>query len=218
MSGIQYIGPHRVRHGNVMDSAGIAQLMGNDLADIYYSDPPWGKGNLNFWSTKNRKDTGQEVVQPELSDFLDHIFTMAAKYTRGIFLLEYGTRWDGDIISRASRFGFTNHGYCTPVYGKPARPLHLFLFANRPISVPAGYFQSLDNTTGFETVKRATAPFAKPGGIAVDLCCGLGYTAKMALYYGMKFRGNELNSARLAETIKKLEAGVKKASAAAVSE
>lgn len=207
---LQTFGPHVVRNGNVMDSAGIAQLMGGEQADIIYSDPPWGDGNLKFWSTHLRKATGQQMTQPPLADFLNQIFTLARQYSKGIFLVEYGIKWDAQVIELGQKYGFHHLGYSTPVYGKPARPLHLHLFSKQARDVSPAYFASLNNTTGFETVRRATEPFKVPGGLVLDMCCGLGYSAKMAIHWGMRFRGNELNSERLKETIKKIELGMKR--------
>lgn len=204
---IQVIGPHRVRCGDVMDSAGLAELMDGVPADIIYSDPPWGRGNLKFWRTMNLKMTGQDVPQPELETFLQQIFSLAARYGR-IFLVEYGVRWEEAIKARGLAHGFSWLGRATPVYGHPARPLHLHLFAKGPVTLPPDYFQLLDGTTGLKTVLLATAPFAKPDGIVLDMCCGLGYSAQMALHYQMRFRGNELNAKRLESTIARLRKGV----------
>lgn len=202
---IQQIGPHRVRHGNVMDSAGIEALMAGELADIIYSDPPWGLGNLRYWQTMNKKMTGQDLGQAgSLEAFLDQILSLSARYAKNILLIEYGVRWEEELKGMASAHGLTHVGRCTPIYSSANLPLHLHVFAKQPVALPEGYLQGLNGTKGFETVMRATAPFAVPGGVVLDMCCGMGYSAQMAIRHGMRFRGNELNAARLAKTVKRL--------------
>lgn len=208
---IQAIGPHRVRHGSIMDSVGIAELMGADKADIVYSDPPWGMGNLKFWATMNRKMTGATTPQaPTLEAFLEQVFAQAKRYCRGIFLVEYGVRWEQQIIDQGGKHGFLWQGRATPVYASQNLPLHLHLFSTHAMQVPAGYFKALDGTKGFKTVMQRSMTI--PLGLAKCsvASCGLGYSAKMALAHKMSFRGNELNAKRLAKTVERLSFGVAK--------
>lgn len=207
---IRVIGSHRVRCGSVMDSAGIATLMADDKADLIYSDPPWGMGNLKFWRTMAKKMTGQDVVQAEsLVDFLGQIFTVAKTYLKdsGMLLMEYGVQWEDELKAFAAHHGFHHLGRCTPKYGGQNLPYHLHLFCPRPGVTPPdeAYFRSLEDVKGLKVVLRAAKPYARPGGVVFDMCCGMGYSAAMAMTYDMRFIGNELNSARLAVTIKRLE-------------
>lgn len=68
-----------------------------------------------------------------------------------------------------------------------------------------GDLSDVAGSIGYETVIKTMKKFQKAGGIVLDPCCGKGYSAKAALELGMKFRGNELNSKRLAETIARLK-------------
>lgn len=197
---IEQIGSHVVRHGDLMD--GLAELMGEDRADVVYTDPPWGQGNLRYWQTMNTKMTGAQKKDIEFSAFLDTLFREISRYALGPVLMEYGTRWEKDIIRQAEKHGFGHFGQGVAQYvsGNRRLPLHLHLFGQIPLEVPDGYFQALEGTHGFETVRRAMTPFAVPGGIVLDPACGLGLTARAARETGMRFRGNEINDQRLEKT------------------
>ena len=205
------IGPHRVRHGNVMDTDGITELMMNSPADLMYSDPPWGQGNLNYWSTMNTKMTGApRVEQPNLEAFMNQLFTLAKQFCRGALLIEYGVKWKDELIQHAEQYGFAHVGFAEPVYGSEDRPLHLHVFVppnTQKIPGPS-YFESLRGTKGLLTVMTAVRPFAAPGNVILDPCCGMGYTAEAAKRFGMHFRGNELNEKRLAKTIARLRSPI----------
>ena len=199
---ITQIGPHKVQHGNVMH--GIAKLMGTDQADIFYSDPPWGQGNLNYWQTINvRHNTDAQAVVIEYQHFINQIFNLAAMYAKGIVFIEYGRKWKDDIIRVGQEHGLIHLAVTEPIYrsGSEMLPLHLHIFAKQAMTLPQAYLKSIDGTHGMDTLIRATAPFIKPGGIVLDPCCGMGYSARLAHKLGMTFRGNELNKTRLQKTI-----------------
>lgn len=200
------IGKHRVRHGDVMD--GIDQLMNGEKADIFYSDPPWGQGNMKYWHTMNRKMNGVESeLKGDLSDFLEQIFSIANKYAKGPIFIEYGCQWEENIRVMGNKYGFSHLGIADLRYksGSKLLPLHLHVFSKGPLQLPQGYLKSLSGTFGFETLKRAVTPFAVKDGIVLDPCCGMGYSARAAIENGMSFRGNELNRKRLQKTIEKLQ-------------
>ena len=202
---IHIIGKHRVKHGDV--TQGISDLMQSETANIFYSDPPWGAGNLKYWQTMNHKMTGQSPKEVDYDRFLNSIFKSARDYTSGPILIEYGIRWRNDIKQYGERYGLQHHGIANLLYrsGSKLLPLDLHLFSNGQINIPPDYFKKLENTVGYETVRRAVLPFAVEGATILDPCCGMGYTALVAIEGRMRFRGNELNSARLDKTIAKLE-------------
>jgi hypothetical protein len=202
---ITVLGEHKVRHGDVMN--GIADLMGNDKADIFYSDPPWGEGNLKYWQTMNVKMNPEAVKkQVNLDLFLNKIFETAATYSKGIIFIEYGVRWADMIKHKSSIYGLKHICVIKTLYGsgKNMLPLDLHILSKQLITVPIDYVNYVSNTHGYETLKRATAPFIVKGGIVLDPCCGMGYSAQVAVDNGMRFRGNELNKERLQKTIKRL--------------
>jgi hypothetical protein len=212
---VQQIGKHRVRHGDVND--GLAQLMGADRARIMYSDPPWGEGNIKYWATMNKKMNDQDVEPAPLSTFLDSVFQAAQTYVTDYLLIEYGRRWAAEIISRGQGAGFEYEQTITILYrgGKNGQliPLDLHVFTRNGAPMPPRYIEQVANTSGFDCVKKAFYPFAEllkskyPDEeiIALDPCCGMGYTAQASINCGFSFRGNELNRKRLDKTVARLQ-------------
>lgn len=215
---IHAIGPHRVRHGDATKP--LDDLMGSDTAHILYSDPPWGEGNLKFWSKVNARMTGNEHVPATLADFFDAYFAAAHKYVTHYMLIEYGVRWRDTVQSRGIAAGFTPRGIINLKYrggkGKGDAaflPLDLHVFTKGDLPVPEGYEAAVENSYGYDTLKRAVPPIVaavraqigdgQPVTI-MDHCCGMGYTAQAAVDNGLIFRGNEINAARLEKTLARL--------------
>ena len=106
------IGNHMVQHGNVMNS--IAPLMADGNAEIFYSDPPWGSGNLKYWQTINSRMTGAEKIDIEFNAFLERIFTLAYKYSNNLVFIEYGTKWNAEIQFMGEAHGLFHLGIASP--------------------------------------------------------------------------------------------------------
>lgn len=208
---VEQIGPHRVRCGDVTDGLVIDQLMQGERADIMYTDPPWGDGNVRYWATKNRKDTGQRIVPVSNSSLLDAVFGIAERVVDRYLIVEYGIRWEGEIRARGVAAGFPNHTLVPVQYrsGSKLLPMHLHAFTRPGVPLPAGYAADVTSSHGYDCVRRAFLSLGLPrGGVALDPCCGMGYTARAALEAGLRFRGNELNKVRLGKTIARLKRSV----------
>jgi hypothetical protein len=185
--------------------------MAGDRADIMYSDPPWGEGNIRYWATMNRKMTGAEVQPAPLQSFLDAIFGIAGRYVSGFLLIEYGERWAAMIQQRGMQAGFQAHGIVKLRYrsGRDLLPLDLHLFARPGLNYPHGYAEAVEGSYGYDTLRRAVPPLVSAvkkqmRPIILDPCCGMGYTAQAAIDNGLAFRGNELNAKRLEKTVARL--------------
>jgi len=205
---IKVIGDHRVKCGSVM--AGIDDLMGGAKADVIYSDPPWGQGNVKYWQTMNHKQTGAATEEIKFAEFLNQVFDIIAKYAAGPALIEYGQRWREEIEAQAKRIGFKILLRCESWYhgGGKLYPLDFYVMSRGiEMKIPEGYAADLGKLKGGAFSVQAIEPFAVPGGIVLDPMCGMGYTASAAMKHGMRFYGNELNANRLAKTIRRLERG-----------
>ena len=203
------IGGHRVRHGNIYEQDGISQLMRDDKADIFYSDPPWGPGNLRFWDTMNKKmnpDARGYEFGFDVDRFLEVVIATAMKYTNGFIVIEYGKRWSSKLVKLATSKGLHYCGQVETLYvgGGKKLPLDIVVFhtaEKRQIDLSSAY-----HTMDLTTVKTIFSILRPPvGGIGVDLCCGMGYTAQACMDYGMRFIGNELNYKRLQKTIERIK-------------
>lgn len=205
---IKQIGVHRVKHGDVMD--GISDLMNGETVDIIYSDPPWGQGNLRYWQTMNKKMTGATPKEIEYTAFIKKIFEEAKRYTNDLFFLEYGIKWREDIKAMAKEFGFQDLHTIPLQYKSGSRllplDLHVFSGSANPRPLTGYHILSITGSYGFSTLEKVLLPIVKPGMKILDPCCGMGYTAQLAVNANLQFFGNELNEKRLSKTIKRLEA------------
>ena len=202
---ITEIGTHKVRKGLIRD--GIDDLMGSEKADLIYTDPPWGEGTMKYWQTLNQKDTGAEPQDITYESYMNDMFGIIAKYAKGAICIEYGVKWADDLIDRASRFGLKYGATVELLYrtGSKIAPCHLHFFGNQePITLSPSLLADVYHTRGYTTLQKVFNHTAVPGGIVLDPTCGLGYTAKAAVEFGMKFRGNEMNAKRLQKTIERL--------------
>lgn len=206
MKKITKIGKDVVMHSDIMLS-NIQDVLQGQKVDMMYSDPPWGTGNLNYWQTMNKKMTGAKKNEVDLDAFLRKIFSIAKDNVKGIVFIEYGIQWRDDIKKMAKQYGLVDNGTIRLQYksGSKLLPLDLHLFSKKPITIPQSYIKAVTDTYGYNTLKQAMTPFAKEGGTILDACCGMGYTAQLAIDTGMTFYGNELNAKRLQKTINRLE-------------
>ena len=208
---IHSIGKHRVQCQDIM--GGIDELMQGEQADLIYSDPPWGQGNLKYWQTINKRHTGAETQQIEYEKFLTFLFGIFQKYAKDCVVIEYGEKWRNDVIQRVSEFGFQHGGVTTSFYGnaKKLLPLDVHVFSKSGLyNIDAEFIDGCKTHRGgnlskfiFEKMLSSDVKQSKMG-IVLDPMCGMGYTAQAAIKYGLAFRGNELNSVRLQKTIDRL--------------
>ena len=201
---IRDIGIHRVRCGNVMEN--LDELFNGAKANLFYSDPPWGQGNLRYWQTMNTKMNGAAPLDIDLQEFLHRIFDVAVKYTTddAVIFIEYGVQWNEHLKDIAKEHGLVHSGQVEMLYSSESRPLILNIFGKKPVELPDGYLDSLYHTSGYKSVKTAITPFVKDGMTICDPCCGLGNTAHFAVDSGCRFIGNEINAKRLEKTIARL--------------
>ena len=205
MDRITQIGKHRVMCSDVM-TADINELLEGRKVTVLYSDPPWGAGNLKYWQTINRRQTGAEIKEVNLDRFLNRIFQIIKDYVREVALVEYGIRWYDEIKEYAKKYGLFDWGTIGVVYGSERRPMYLHLFTlKRKTPLPKSYIDSIRGTTGYDTVTKALKPLITYGTSILDPCCGMGYTARAARELGAIFYGNEMNAYRLQKTIRKLK-------------
>lgn len=198
---------HRVQNQNVM--LGIDNLMQGKKANIFYSDPPWGQGNISYWQTINKRHNNIEPENIDYISFLNQIFNLASKHTSGIVLIEYGIKWEKDLISIGLNHNLDHLGVAQITYksGSKILPHHLHFFKTKDYNWNGDIntiINKITGRTGLKCVLDAVEPFIVLDGIVLDPCCGLGMTAQMAKSVGMNFYGNELNLTRLKTTIHKL--------------
>lgn len=189
------IGPHKLLCGDITEGA-VARLMGDERADVIYSDPPWGPGNQQYWHTMRSRGSAPRTSWP---DFLAALAAACAthKTPEAPVFIEMGTRWAEELdaamlvvgLPRLSRWVFT--------YGPKSKPLPLTLnlYGSTPVEV------NLPDPPHGEPVTRAVLEaVVRPGLVVLDPCTGLGMTSRWTHKLGGAFRGAEMNSARLERT------------------
>jgi len=203
---ITSIGRHKVRCGDIM--TGIDDLMDGKKADFIYSDPPWGQGNLRYWQTINKRHTGLEPNQINYAEFLPLYFKIVSKYLKDLCVIEYGVSWRDDVIRVGREAGLTHAGVFTSLYqASKLLPLDIHVFSKSgEVDLPDEFESKCLELRGVSLVKYIFSALLPHGSqMVLDPMCGMGYTAQAAIDNGLAFYGNELNSTRLAKTIKRLE-------------
>lgn len=183
------IGPHRIMVGDVT-RFDVPRLMSGDLADVVYSDPPWGAGNLKYWRTHNK--TPQAVDwQAFLTAFCQQV-SVHMTPTAHVFV-EMGRQWVDDLAREMAHVGIRETARWTVLYGKPARP-NVLWYSGRPlVGTPEGLH-------GEPVTEWALSQVVGEGTLVLDPCCGKGMTSRYTHRLGGVFRGLELNPHRLGYT------------------
>ena len=84
----------------------------------------------------------------------------------------------------------------TIFYGPRSKPLPntLALYGPRDLEL------AVDGLHGEPVTREALRTLVRPGMVVLDPCTGLGMTARLTHRFGGRFRGSEMNAARLART------------------
>lgn len=187
---------HRLQQGDVTLGA-IDRLMGDTRADLVYSDPPWGQGNLQYWRTYNG-----EAVRPDWVTFRDCYVEAVATYCLGPAFIEMGIRWSDEFAAAFVARGWSEAWRVTVGYGPKRTPKHVLALVPPGVRGPEPFVVPPGNEW---VVNRAmAAKYAVPGGILLEPCLGVGRSAQCFANRGMTIYGNELNPTRLARAARRL--------------
>ena len=198
---------HTVRHGDILDE-NIKNLTTPKSIDLYYSDPPWSSGNLKYWQTINKKQnrdaefsktTDEDVFLARLMDLVDH-------YAKDLVVLEYSKKYEA-LEKAIKAKGFHISCIAASVYNHQNLK-HVIVFAGRKPRSLAIELHRYKGLTLVNHIFSCLEPLLPEDATVMDLCCGMGYTAKAAIKRGWTFVGNEINKNRLQKTIKALNNGI----------
>lgn len=188
------VGAHRVVVGDVMHGA-VVHAMRDDLADVVYSDPPWGEGNLRYWRTH-----AGDPARPRWDLFVAAWTASVARVARpgAPVFVEMGLQWADGFADALARVGIVVTRRWTVLYRSGARLLpNALLYAGPPLR--ADFDPSALDAAALP--RACVAEVAVADGIVLDPCCGKGFTARAAVAAGMRFRGVELNPKRAEVTL-----------------
>lgn len=198
------VGLHRLTNESIEHPAVDAMLAG-ETVQVLYTDPPWGDGTMKYWATLNRKATGRECAPLTYAQLVARIRDLIVKYVRGHVFIETGARWEAETVAAVA-------AVLGPIsvfrlsYRSGSKLLeYVLLYAPTPGVEPVAVRP--EGLRGGALVKECVRAAAVPCGIALDPCCGMGYSARAAVAAGMRFRGNEFNAKRLQQTVDFLTRG-----------
>lgn len=203
LSEVQLIGPHRLLVGDLTAGA-VGRLMGLTLADVIYSDPPWGPGNQQYWHTMNARGSAPRTDWPRFLAAFCWVCA-AARSSDAPVLVEMGLRWADELDAAMLTAGLARHARWKITYGPRSKPMPhtLNLYgANVPGLGPRW---KPDDPHGEAPTRAVLARVVRPGAVVLDPCTGLGMTARITHELGGRFFGCELNPGRMARTVAWLE-------------
>jgi len=203
---IYQVNQHKIRYGDIID---FDEDFAEDLKfDFIYSDPPWGVGNLKYWRTINKRNTGIISKEITFAVFLKIIIDFIKKRTKQetIIFLEYGQRWRKEIAEVFNNADYIINGIAESEYGN-GNPYDIYIASKENNPLLDNWYYAVKNARKYKTLLAVTEPFKAimRGKTICDPFCGKGYVARLALDYGMTFYGNEFNEKRLNSTIKILK-------------
>lgn len=160
-------------------------------ADMIYTDPPWGSGNLNSFYTK----AGMKEVVKEFMDFIDVLFNCIKQINPKVCYLENGKKNADLIVSKMNKqFKYVEKWEIT--YYKD-NPCYLVRGSN--------YSKSNFDFTGEDDMDTPRLAMENEDFDCVaDLCMGRGLIGVTAFEMDKQFMGTELARRRLANLIEKV--------------
>jgi hypothetical protein len=177
---------HRITIHDVMTND-FDDLFQGAKADILYSDPPWGEGNLKFWRTFNNQK-GHPVNWLE---FVKRVRFLWQRHVTGACFIETGVRFADDVIGM---FGKPSCRYAI-IYSSQSLPNILLGWGEVPQKDPTG-------KKGINVPLTVLSSLPSKPLSVFDPCVGLGMTAKVAKKLSMTCFANELNPKRAERTMK----------------
>lgn len=192
---VQTIGPHRLVVGDIHNDP-VSLVMGDEKADLIYTDPPWGPGLLQMFATMNERGS---VPAMGWMAFLDSVAAICAQHRApgAPVFVEMGCRWTQDLDERMSAHHLPLQRRWEVTYGSDRRPSTLVLYGEKSISLQMPVPPHGEAVTG-----AVLGALVRPGTIVLDPFTGLGMTARITHKLGGYFRGTELNPKRMERTVK----------------
>lgn len=205
MSEIIHIGPHQLLCGDITDGA-VGRLMETELADVVYSDPPWGTGAMTMFHTMNGG-----TPTTSWGDFLDAFVSNCRTYSKETapIFVEMGMRWEEELVDAMLDYGLCRSGKWVMTYGPKSKPLPVTLNLFSRLVVQPDHQRLAKRITEFmpdpphgepvtaHVLRQVVGEYTK----VLDPCTGLGMTARWTHKLGGHFRGTELVPKRLDRTV-----------------
>lgn len=200
------IGPHRLLCGDITEGI-VSTLMRAELADVVYSDPPWGPGNQQYWHTMRLRGS---VPRTSWASFLESFANACVEHSKqdAPVFVEMGMRWADQLADTMVRRDLAEVTRWVVTYGPRKRPLPvtILMFAHPSaatsdrVTMMVRAIEHEMPTHGEPVTAHVLRAAVRPGMTVLDPCTGLGMTARWAHKLGGCFRGTEMNASRLERT------------------
>jgi hypothetical protein len=178
-------------------------MLRGEKVDVLYTDPPWGDRFMAYFQTLKKRMDGVDAPQITHDQLYDRIGELIHRYVRGYVFIETGLEWKTYVTRQLASAGVRKiHAYRTR-YQSGAKVLDNVLLAGT--TTKKGVRLQFETYGEPKLEARCIAAVAVKGGIVLDPCCGMGFTAEAAIINRMRFRGNEYTQKRLDKTIAILE-------------
>lgn len=198
------IGKHTVSNLDIQN-VNFTQLMEGRKAHILYTDPPWGDGNMSYWCTINKRQTGKSFEPMPYKRLILIVKSIIANHVDGFVFVETGNKWLNDTLTDLKDVIY-NQKVFTLTYKSGSKILTnpvIVGTTNPNLQLPD--LSDLEGALDEKSLQIAIPKLAKKDAILLDPCCGMGNSARSAIKNKMVFIGNEFNKKRLDKTIYSLK-------------
>lgn len=203
---ITEVGAHRVSDGGASLATARALMPAPRMANLVYTDPPWGPSALHMFDTMNATEyqdwdgflkTWAEAVDyaaagrvcvymgSKNADDVTDVMRKRGLYRVAEDILEYGGLTWWETLGRKARLKATMLQYDRDRSAPPIR-------WTNPVHGRHAVLDAIGAILPGSTIHR---------GLVYDPCVGLGLVAKVSIQSGCLFVGSDLNATRLATTI-----------------
>jgi DNA modification methylase len=198
---IHQYGDHLITNADICSKV-VDEMARKNTVNVMYTDPPWGDGNLKYWTTINEKMTGDKFTPLTYDQLIGRLDELIKKYVKGYVFIETGLRWTDKFMDHFSYLH--NMEVIELEYLSSGKVIkNPCIFGGTAPQFKFGH--QLEYLRDAASVREILSLVTKAGDVVMDPCCGMGYTAQGCVDLGLKFRGNEFNTKRLGKTIARLE-------------
>lgn len=185
-------GDNKVACGDLYNPQTLQGLMQGQQVDMLYVDPPWNLGNIKSFYTKAQI----EYDQQPFFDFLKIMLEQTKQVVRKSFYIEMGNQYIEHLEQMAKEAGIIHVKTYKITYYR-TKPTNLFY------GVTDQSYAIEGDCTGMDDLNTPDWAMAKDNPTSVlDVCGGLGLTARTAHKRGIQSFILELNKKRIANLLK----------------
>ena len=199
---INHYGLHKISCESI-DNKLVDEMLNGTQASLFFSDPPWGDGNLKYWVTMNKKMSGEKYDPLSYDQLLSRIYGIIDNHVTGHIMIETGMKWAEQLLNDFKQ-KYYNARIINVEYKSGSKMLpSAIVYASTDNAI--NYTGEPLNKSGYKLVSELIGAVTNVGDIVIDPCCGMGYTLQGCIDHDLTFRGNEFNPVRLTKAINRIK-------------